>query len=401
MGVDGAVVGVAADLGGDRLADHLRAGCAEVHAPAGAVAVEAVGDVEGLLEVVPQRKVEERPAGGGQLHAGGQSALDDGEVAAGQMSVQLVHVGVHLQALVGGGRCRVDARAANHHHPQRRHPPFSVGEGGDDPSQQVSAHPGAADGDDADLLVWAVAQLGAQRRAVGERRGVEAGDVAGEVVVGLRPLADQRQAGAERVGHDVVGVADEDRPVADARVAGDVGDHLGVVVGSQVGLALATIRHRQVAHEVGEPGVGEALEFGVLVQEVVDVPGLIADHEVVGRVGDDVGEHHEVGQQDLVHASQSLEAVQVVLGRFAFDVGRLVRQPAAGRVYVLTCRLQDTGHRMLSQPVDLDVGVAGPQLAGDRDVPLSVAEPDWRTQVEDALAPLLPSRPREAAARGR
>ena len=48
-----------------------------------------------------------------------------------------------------------------------------------------------------------------------------------------RPVADQRQVRPERVGHDVVAVADEDRTVAEARVARDVLDHLGVVVGGE------------------------------------------------------------------------------------------------------------------------------------------------------------------------
>ena len=74
------------------------------------------------------------------------------------------------------------------------------------------------------------------------------------------------------------------------------------------------------------------LELGVLVQEVVDVPRLVADHEVVVLVGDDVVEHHEVVDEDLVHPADRLERVQVVLGRLVLDVGRLVGQPRRRRV---------------------------------------------------------------------
>jgi hypothetical protein len=60
----------------------------------------------------------------------------------------------------------------------------------------------------------------------------------------LRPVADERELGAERVGDDVVGAADEDRPVPDAWVARDVLDHLGVVVRGHECLAVAAVGHR-------------------------------------------------------------------------------------------------------------------------------------------------------------
>ena len=153
---------------------------------------------------------------------------------------------------------------------------------GDDPAEQRLADAGAADGDDHDALVRLVAELAAQLlAALDERRRVEPGDVAAERVVALGPVADRRQPRPEVVGHDVVGVADEDRPVAQAREALDVLDHLGVVVGRQERLALAARGHRQPADEVGHPGERRPLELRVLVQEVVDVPRLVADDEVV------------------------------------------------------------------------------------------------------------------------
>ena len=53
---------------------------------------------------------------------------------------------------------------------------------------------------------------------------------------------------------------------------------------------VTAVGHRQPADEVGHPGEGEALQLRVLVQEVVDVPCLVADHEVVGLVGHHLGE---------------------------------------------------------------------------------------------------------------
>jgi len=165
-----------------------------------------------------------------------------------------------------------------------------------------------------------VPELRPQALAVAELGRIEAADVAGEVVVAVRPVGDGGQARTERVGHDVLAIADEDRPVAHAREALDLLDHLGVVVGGQEGLALAAVGERQPADEVGQPHVRRALLLGVLMQVVVDLPPLVGDPQVVVLLAHDVVEHHEVRHQDLVHPAYRLEAVQVVLGRLRFDV---------------------------------------------------------------------------------
>jgi hypothetical protein len=51
------------------------------------VAVEPVSDVKVLLEVMPEREVQEGPPAGGQFHRGCQAALDHCEIAGGQMAV--------------------------------------------------------------------------------------------------------------------------------------------------------------------------------------------------------------------------------------------------------------------------------------------------------------------------
>ena len=50
-----------------------------------------------------------------------------------------------------------------------------------------------------------------------------------------------------------------------------------------------------------------------------------------------------------------VEAVQVVLGRLGLDVPGLVRQLGARRMDPLAARLQHLGHRVLGEPVDLQV----------------------------------------------
>ena len=122
------------------------------------------------------------------------------------------------------------------------------------------------------------------------------------------------------------------------------------------------------------------------MQVVVELPGLVADPEVVLLVADEVVEDHEVREQDLVHAPDGLEAVQVVLRALALDVARLVREERAPRMDALAARLEHLRHRMLGEPVDLEVGMELPELVGDRGVALCVAEADRRGDVERALA---------------
>ncbi len=64
----------------------------------------------------------------------------------------------------------------------------------------------------------------------------------------------------------------------------------------------------------------------------------------------------------------------------------------------LAARLEHRRHRMLREPVDLEIGMQLAQLVGDRRVALRVAEPDRRGDVERALAARLAAHP---APRGR
>ena len=71
-----------------------------------------------------------------------------------------------------------------------------------------------------------------------------------------------------------------------------------------------------------------------------------------------------------------------MVGALVLDVGRLVGQPPRGGVHRLAGGLQHPGHRVLGQPVDLQVRLALPQLAGDGQVATGVAEPDGRREVQ-------------------
>jgi hypothetical protein len=289
---------------------------------------------------------------------------------------------VDLQPVRARQAGRVDPRPGHHDHPQVRHGAPGDRERGDHPAQQLGAGRRPADRGDA------------ERRAVraGRDRPGRRSDVAGEVEVRQRPVADRRQSRAERVGDQVVRVADEDRPVAQPRVPGDVLHHLGVVVGGELGLPGAAVRHRQPADEVGQPRVRRPLQGRVLVQEMVELPGLVADPQVVAFLGDQVGEQHEVADQDRVHPADRLERVQVVHAGLGVDVRRLGRQEPRGRVHPLAAAGQHLGRRVLGQPVHFDAGMRPAQRPDDRDVALDVAQPDRRGQEEHPLRPPSPRR---------
>jgi len=80
-----AVAATAADLGGDVLAERLRVGVGEIDPPAGAVALEAVVDVEVLLEVLAERHV------GWSSPQGHQSSPGSGPLMAERVSGTATH----------------------------------------------------------------------------------------------------------------------------------------------------------------------------------------------------------------------------------------------------------------------------------------------------------------------
>src|SRR6185295_18329103 len=62
----------------------------------------------------------------------------------------------------------------------------------------------------------------------------------------------------------------------------------------------------------------------------------------------------------------------------------------AGGMDALALPFEHPGNRILGEPIDLEVWLEPPQLTGDRDVTLGVAEPDRRGDVEGARAAVGP-----------
>ena len=100
---------------------------------------------------------------------------------------------------------------------------------------------------------------------------------------------------------------------------------------------------------------------------------------------DDLLEHHEVGDEDLVHAAQRLEAVQIVPAGLRRDVADSEASQALAGWIAFARASQDRCHRVLREPVDLERRAGVAQLAGDREVAAGVTEADRRRDIEDAL----------------
>ena len=129
--------------------------------------------MEVLLEVVAEREVEERPAVRGQLHRRRQAALDDREVARREVAVELVDVRADLEPVVRrqrlAGSMRGPAttiiRSAGHALLRLRERRRSRAAAGAPPTPEPPTVTMQT------CSSVAVAELGPQRLAVGERRG--------------------------------------------------------------------------------------------------------------------------------------------------------------------------------------------------------------------------------------
>src|SRR5690349_4878814 len=352
-----------------RRAQSLGAGVLEVEPDPGAEAIEASGDVQLLLEVVAQREVEEGRAESGQLHRGGEPALDDREVGGRVMREEVGYVVAHLDAGAPRRLHLGEARTAHQDQPRLRDLGRDQGEGLRALAEEAAPDPRPADGGQDHALVGPVAELGAQGRPLGEGAGIEVEGVARETEVLAGPLPHVGEVGAELAVQHVFFVADQDRQVPHVGMPAQVVDVLRVLLPAADELGGgAVFPHREQADEVGEEGVGGSLEIRVLVEEVVEVPALVADPQIVAVALDHVGQGHEVRGHDLVHVPERVERVQLVIGGPALEVRGLVLEQARGRVHPLPPVPDHAVGGIAGEEVDHHVGVLLAQPPGDREI---------------------------------
>ncbi len=91
---------------------------------------------------------------------------------------------------------------------------------------------------------------------------------------------------------------------------------------------------------------------------------------------DEVGEHHEVVDEDFVHAPNRLERMQIVLGRLRVDVIRFAGKESRGRMDLFTPLVEQPRQRRLGKPVHLQPGAQRSQLVGDGKIATRVAKAD-------------------------
>lgn len=112
------------------------------------------------------------------------------------------------------------------------------------------------------------------------------------------------------------------------------------------------------------------------MQIIVDLPGFVADPQVVGRLAHRVQEDHKVGQQDLIHLAPGHEAVQFVLTGRLFPVRRLAGQVATHGMDALPRRFEHRRDGVLGEPIDLQRRRQPAQLTRDGQVALHMAQAD-------------------------
>src|ERR1700722_8311699 len=243
----------------------------------------------------------------------------------------------------------------------------------------------SAHGDNTDALIRSVSQRLPQVLTRAKTPRVLANDITCEIKVLGYPLAHIRQILPERPRNHVVRSANENGAITNAGVALDMFDHLGIVIAGQESLVFAARGHWKEADEIGEPCKRRFLQLGMLVPIMVNVPSFVSDNEVIRTSIDCILEDHEIMNEHLIHSADRLERVKIMLARFKLDVPGLPRQPGAERVNFFGVRLKQTGHRILSQPFDLQIRMQLSQFPGDRDVSAAMTQTNGRRQIERPL----------------
>jgi hypothetical protein len=90
---------------------------------------------------------------------------------------------------------------------------------------------------------------------------------------------------------------------------------------------------------------------------------------------DEILEDHEVVNQDLIHRPNGLEGMKVVLRTLALEVRGFAYEMPDRRVDGLPALVQHLRYWILSEPVNLDLGLFLAELVRDRDISERVTKP--------------------------
>ena len=216
----------------------------------------------------------------------------------------------------------------------------------------------------------------------------------------------RRQARAERVRHHVVGVADEQRPVAQAGEPRPLGQHLGVVVGGERGLPVPAVGHRQPARRSRSARrTGPACARGSRAGSSPPPRPRRRSRRRTARRRPGRRRRGSSRPGSRPSRRSPWNACRSCSPATLSQWAGLAGQPGRGRMHPLAAPVQHRGDRVLGQPVDLQVRAQPAQLVGDGQVAPGVAEPDRRGEEQRPPGPVQrsgpPSRRLPDAASGR
>ena len=136
------------------------------------------------------------------------------------------------------------------------------------------------------------------------------------------------------------------------------------------------IRHGNETDKVSEPGQLGLLQLRMLMPEMIHIPGFISDHQIVFLLFQNLLEDHEIGDQDFIHISDRLESIQIMFAGLRLNMVGFVGQQGRGGMQGFVRGIQKPGHRILGQPIHLNIGMAFSQLLRNGQIPSGMTKSD-------------------------
>src|SRR6266849_4862586 len=187
-----------------------------------AVVAQTPLDMDALFEMLVQRKTEERPPGGDQLHTGTEAALNQCQITACQVFIQVMHVRTHFESWKLSKRLVAQAWSGDQDQAQVRDLALHRGESPGDFVQEMAPDRGTAYSGNGNLLVLQVPQAGAHGSGISKSRRVERQGIPTIAKVLISPTANDRESWTKGLLHHIFRIADENGRVAQVGETCDV-----------------------------------------------------------------------------------------------------------------------------------------------------------------------------------